>query len=174
MKWALILSLCFVGCTESAPPAVTGSYPGAGVGGAVDGPGGSPVVDGGADAEVDGGEPQGACDSESDLEALESDNVRDAARICGLPNVPPFCLVTGQPYDECIAECVEDRVSGLSTECATCYGKLERCGVDSLCGGQCQFDACRMPCFDCLNVAGCIGDFEDCRGLLGDGCPAPP
>ena len=174
MKWALVLSLCFVGCTESAPPTVTGSEPGSGVGVAMDDPGGSPVADGGADAEVDGGEPEGACDNESDVEALDSENVRDVARVCGLPNLPPFCLVNAQPYDECIAECAEDRVPGLSTECATCYGTLEQCGLDSSCGGQCQFDACRTPCFDCLNLAGCIEDFEDCRGLPGDGCPDPP
>jgi hypothetical protein len=133
-------------------------------------------VDGGTDAEVDGGEPKGACDNESDLEALEGadDNVRDIARICGLPNLPPFCIINNQPYEECIGECVEDRVSGLSTECAACYGALERCGLGSRCGSQCQFDACSTMCFDCLNLAGCIEDFEECRGLPGDGCPDSP
>ncbi len=176
MKWALVLSLCFVGCTESAPPTVTGDNPGSGVGGGVEigGSGGSPVADGGADAEVDGGEPEGACDNESDLEALLGDDLRDVARICGSPNLPPFCMVTNESYDECVAACVEDRVPGLSTECATCYGTLEQCGFDSRCGPQCQFDACRTPCFDCLNLAGCVEDFEECRGLPGDGCLDPP
>jgi len=124
-----------------------------------------------------GGGALGACDNDSDLEALEGagDNVRDIARDCGLPNnVSSFCanLIFNPPlYEECITECVEEAVDGLSTECSACYGELERCGVESICRTQCQLNTCSTLCLDCLNLAGCIEEFEDCRGLPGDGCP---
>ncbi len=172
MKWVLVLSLCFVGCSEQQPPAVSGGSGVGVVGGG--GSGGASAVDGGTDAEVDGGEPKGACDNESDLEALAGDDVRDIARMCGLPNMSPFCLVNSQPYEECISECVADEVPGLSTECAACYGALERCNLDSFCRTQCQFNGCSTLCLDCLNLAGCIEEFEECTAIPGDGCPDSP
>jgi hypothetical protein len=135
-------------------------------------------VDGGTDAEVDGGEPKGACDNEWDLAALEDvgDNVRDIARVCGAPNTVPSCIFTIQPYEECITDCVEEEVPGLSPDCAACYGALEGCGVAQVpsCSTQCQFNSCSTSCLDCLNHADCIAEFEECRGLPGDGCPDPP
>ena len=178
MKWVLVLCLCVGGCTDQPPRTVTGSPgsgPGVGVGGG--GSGGSAGADGGVDGGTDGGEPQGACDNESDLEALEGvgDDGRDIARICGLPNSNSLllCLST-RPYEQCIAECVEDEVPGLSTECAACYGALERCSRDSFCQTRCQFNGCSAPCLDCLSLAGCIEEYEECRGIPGDDCPTPP
>jgi hypothetical protein len=124
-----------------------------------------------------GGGALGACDNDSDLEALEGagDNVRDIARDCGLPNnVSSFCaslIFNALQYEECITECVEETVDGLSTECSACYGELERCGLELFCRTQCQLNNCSRSCLDCLNRAGCIEEFEDCRGLPGDGCP---
>ena len=181
MKWVLVLSFCFLGCTEQRAPAVTGG-PGSGVGVGGGGSGGSSAVDGGTDAAVDGGEPKGACDNESDLEALAGvgDDGRDIARICGLPNnSSSFCasLIFNAPqYEACITECVEEEVPGLSSECANCYGALERCGVAQIpsCRTQCQLNGCSTLCLDCLNLAGCIEEYEDCRGLPGDGCAGSP
>ena len=127
-----------------------------------------------------GGGALGACDNESDLDALEGagDNVRDIARDCGSRNNPSsFCdsLIFNLPqYEECVTECVEGAVDGLSTECSACYGELERCGIEVLCRTQCELNACSRSCLDCLNLAGCIEEFEDCRGLPGDGCPDAP
>jgi len=137
-------------------------------------------VGGGGGAGGVGGGALGACDNDSDLEALEGvdDNPRDIARICGLPNNPSsLCglIFNLQAYEECISECVEEEVPGLSTECATCYGALERCGVAQFpsCRTPCQQNSCGDSCLTCLEEAGCIEDFEDCRGLPGDGCPEP-
>jgi len=131
-----------------------------------------------------GGRALGACDNDSDLEAIEGvgDNVRDIARICGLPNNPSsLCglIFSLQAYEECISECVEEEVAGLSSECATCYGALERCGVAQIpsipsCRTPCQQNTCSDLCLNCLEGAGCIEDFEECRGLPGDGCPYSP
>lgn len=177
VKWLIVLSVLVVGCTNDAPPAVPGTGtpvpPGMGTGG-TGGVGGAGGFGGEGGA---GGGALGACDNDSDLEALEgaSGNVRDIARDCGLPNnVSSFCanLIFNPPlYEECITECVEEAVDGLSTECSACYGELERCGVESFCRTQCQLNTCSTLCLDCLDLAGCIEEFEDCRGLPGDGCP---
>ena len=179
MKWLVVFSVFVVGCTNDAPPAVPGTGtpvpPGMGTGG-TGGAGGAGGFGGEGGA---GGGALGACDNDSDLDALESvdDNAREIARICGSPNNPAsLCgLISNAPlYEECITECVEEEVPGLSTECAACYGALERCRFDWLCGSQCAFNACSPLCLDCLNLAGCIEEFEECRGLPGDGCPDSP
>jgi hypothetical protein len=180
MKWLLLLCLCVAGCGNDAPPTVPGTGtpipPGMGTGGTggVGGAGGF-----GGEGGVGGGA-RGACDNDSDLEALEGvdDNVRDIARICGLPNnVSSFCagFIFNVPlYEECITDCVKEAVDGLSPQCSACYGALERCGLELFCRTQCQFDTCSESCLNCLNLAGCIEEFEDCRGLPGDGCPDSP
>jgi hypothetical protein len=178
MKWLLILCLCVGGCSDDAPPPVTGR-PGSGVGegGGNAGTGGT---GGGGGAGGVGGGAIGACDNESDLEALEGvgDDGRNIARICGsLSNPFTICASlasSGRQYERCIIACVEDEVPGLSSECAACYGALERCGLDSFCWARCQLNSCSPPCLDCLDLAGCIEEYEDCRGLPGDGCTDPP
>ena len=177
MKWLLVLSFCVAGCGNDAPPTVPGTGtpipPGMGTGGTggVGGAGGF-----GGEGGVGGGA-LGACDNDADLEAIEGadDTMRNIARDCGLPNnVSSFCasLIFNPPrYEECITDCVEESVDGLSAECSACYGELERCGLELLCRTQCQFNTCSESCLHCLNLAGCIEEFEDCRGLPGDGCP---
>jgi len=178
MKWLVVLFICAVGCGDDAPPTIPGSgtpIPPSNVGGTggVGGAGGS----GGAGGV--GGGSVGACDNESDLDAIEGagDSVRNIARICGLPNnMSWFCsslVFRGPQYEECITECVYDEVPGLSPECAACYGALERCGVAQLpsCLIPCQQNICTPLCLDCLEGGGCIEEFKDCRGLPGDGCP---
>jgi hypothetical protein len=180
MKWLVVLSLCVVGCGNDAPPVIPGSdtplSPGNidGTGGAGGGAGGGGGT-GGEDGSI------GACDNEADLGVIEGmdSSLRDVARDCGLPNnVFSLCanlIFNGQQYEECIAECIEEEVPGLSTECVACYGALERCGVAQIpsCRTQCQLNTCSTLCLDCLNRVDCISDFEECRGLPGDGCPAP-
>jgi hypothetical protein len=176
MRWGLLFLLCVAGCVEEQPP-----FPGGPVGPGTD-PGvivgGPPVTDAGMDGAVDGGEdggePLGACDNESDLEALDAsiDDGRDIARICGWPNNDTLLLCLSlRPYDQCITECVADEIPDLSVECAACYGALERCGLQSFCQARCQFNGCTTQCLDCLNNAGCLEEYEECRGVPGDGCP---
>lgn len=169
------MCLCAIACSEQATPA-----PGAGIGpgtdlGVVDRT--APVidagVDGGADGGPDGGEPLGACDNESDLQALEDsfDDARDVSRVCGWPNNDTLLLcLSVRPYDQCITACVADQIPDLSILCSACYGALEQCGLQSFCQARCQFDGCSAQCLDCLNGAGCLEEYEECRGLPGDGC----
>ena len=180
MKWLLILTFFVVGCANDAPPSLPGTGtpvpPAMGTGGN-GGTGGAGGIGGEGGA---GGGAKGACDNESDLDALQSvdGSPRDIARDCGSRNnLSSFCgsLIFNLPrYEECVTECVEEAVDGLSTECSACYGELERCGIEVLCRTQCELNACSRSCIDCLNLAGCIERFEDCRGLPGDGCPASP
>jgi hypothetical protein len=123
-----------------------------------------------------GGAGIGACDNESDLEALEGadSSPRDIARDCGrMFECANAIGITGR-YGDCVSDCVEETVDGLSTECSSCYGALERCGLEAFCRPQCQVNTCSTLCLDCLNRADCIEEFEDCRGLPGDGCPDSP
>jgi hypothetical protein len=176
MKWLLILALAALGCGDEAPNTFPagGTVPlakipetGGSGGGGGDGLGGA-----------GGFEPRGACDNASDLGAIESasDSVRNIASDCGsLVNISSCAsLILNAPeYEECITDCVEEDVPGVSAECASCYGALERCGLQQIpsCRVSCQNNTCSDLCLNCLTDEGCIEDYEDCRGLPGNGCP---
>lgn len=174
MTWLLAIGILLAGCGD-APPATVGGGAGNAPIGSVPEPGSSGGSGGAGGA---GGDPEsrGACDNASDVDAIEAAGraLRDVARDCGLPNnMSSFCaslIGTGGMYEECISDCVEGSVPGLSTDCSGCYGALERCGLASLCRTQCQLNNCSTLCLDCLNRAGCIEEYEACRGLPGDGC----
>ncbi|RLB37310.1 MAG: hypothetical protein DRH30_13400, partial [Deltaproteobacteria bacterium] len=63
-------------------------------------------MDGGTDAAVDGGEPKGACDNESDLGVIEGANpsVRDVARDCGSFECAIF-FGNSLGYESCVSGC---------------------------------------------------------------------
>ena len=173
MKWLLVLSFFVVGCANDAPPSLPGTGtpvpPAMGTGGN-GGTGGAGGIGGEGGA---GGGAKGACDNESDLDALQSvdGSPRDIARDCGRTFKCANAIgITGQ-YGECVSDCVEENIEGLSMDCSACYGDLERCGLESFCRPQCQVNTCSTLCLDCLDLAGCIEEFEDCRGRPGDGCP---
>ena len=175
MKWLLILALGVLGCGDEPVPTFGGG------GGTV--PPGKIPGDGGAGGAggaggVGGVEPKGACDNASDLGAIETagGSIRDVASDCGSLLNPSSCssLILNAPrYEQCITDCVEAEVPGLSTECASCYGALEGCGVQQIpsCWTSCQNNTCSDLCLNCLTDAGCIEGYETCRGLPGDGCP---
>jgi hypothetical protein len=174
MKWLVVLFICAVGCGDDAPPTIPGSgtpIPPSNVGGTggVGGAGGS----GGAGGV--GGGSVGACDNESDLDAIEGagESLRDIARDCGSFECAIF-FGLGFQYESCVNMCVEDHVSDLSTDCAACYGASERCSHDSLCTLRCRNDTCSPNCLECMSSADCITDLEECTGLPGDGCPDSP
>lgn len=125
---------------------------------------------GGSGAGGPSGEPVGACDNDSDLQVLASaGGVRDVARDCGILRCSGAIGDTNV-YEACVEACIENDVQGISTECAGCYGEMERCGFESFCQLRCQSNTCSPMCLSCLNDAGCTEEFEACRGLTGSEC----
>lgn len=151
-----------LGESGPAPNVVSrGVAPGnGGTGGALDG-----GVDGGADSGVDAG----ACDNRADLVAIAATNLNAVTTFC-TGFVCFNTLGNFLAYEQCVNACVEENVSGLSSNCADCYGGVARCGLDAFCFGVCQFNTCGLQCLNCLSFAGCLTEFEECRGLPGDGC----
>jgi len=175
MKACLVVLALVIGCSyPSAPPPPGGGTdnpPIVGTGNT----GGSPPLDAGIDAGLDGGEPNGACDNTLDLVAIvRAGGGRDASHACSENDCADRIGVPGL-YEECVNTCVEDRVAGLSSDCAACYGSLERCSLEALCRPYCvNNDTCNVECSNCLRDYGCSEEFEACRGLPGDECPASP
>lgn len=176
MKWLLFVGVWVVGCADPAPPSVSGEgadrppVVSQGSGGS----GGFGGTDGGTDAGIDGGDAKGACDNESDIDAIESaGRLRDVARNCGLINCANF-VGNSSGYESCVSGCVAFSAPTLSSECSACYASAERCSHDWFCRGPCQNDTCSTTCLECLNGADCLLDFEECRGLPGDGCAGTP
>jgi hypothetical protein len=170
-----MLMLMLAACGGEGPPASPGGIgkpPGPITGGG--GNGGTGGVGGTGGTGGTGGGANGACDDMSDLDAIEGSepSVRDIARNCGITECALFAL-NGPAYQICVDACVESNVEGLSTQCARCYGALERCGRDAICFESCSLNTCSVFCLDCLEAAGCISGFEECRGLPGDGCSGP-
>ena len=172
MKWLLLLCLCVAGCGNDAPPTVPGTGtpipPGMGTGG-TGGAGGAGGIGGEGGA---GGGAKGACDNESDLDAMDDaeDTLRDIARDCGAFECAIF-FGNGFAYEACLNMCVGDQVPELSPDCAACYVASERCSHDSLCILRCRNDTCSIGCLECMSLAGCIEELEECSGLPGDDCP---
>ncbi len=80
------------------------------------------------------------------------------------PNCTPDVIAA---LDQCVANCTEG-ATGLSTECAGCYGGWVGCGAQS-CVLECPGGNVSSPsCTDCLFAAGCTGLFDTCSGLPGD------
>lgn len=169
MEWLLILALGMLGCGDEPPPTIGGNGNGAPVGD-TSGRGGS-GGEGGGGGEG-GAETKGACDNGSDLDAIEgaSGGLRNIARDCGRSFDCAPDLGSSNAYGECVSDCVEGSVAGLSMNCASCYGDLEGCGFAASCRPLCLINTCSPQCLNCLNDADCITAFEDCRGLPGDGC----
>jgi len=126
-------------------------------------------LDGGVDGGLDGGVDAGACDNPADLDAITATNLNTVMTFCtGLA-----CLNTigdSLPYEQCVNACVAQNVPGLSFECTDCYGGVARCGLDAFCLSVCQFNTCGLQCLNCLDFAGCLTEFEECRGIPGNGC----
>jgi len=80
------------------------------------------------------------------------------------PNCAPDVIAA---LDQCVADCTEG-ATGLSSECAGCYGGWVGCGA-RFCLPDCSGGKWSSPsCTDCLFGAGCTGRFDACSGLPGD------
>jgi|GEM_PF-2053353 len=174
MKRLLLTLVLVIGCADPiAPPPPGGSSgipPLVGTGNT----GGSPPVDAGIDAGRDASVSRGACDNAGDLDAINSSgNTRDISRGCSQIICIAYSVGDLAQYEQCINDCVENGVQGVSADCAACYGLVERCTIEQSCSEACVGDTCNTVCSDCLDSAGCTAEFEDCRGLPGDGCTTP-
>jgi hypothetical protein len=85
-----------------------------------------------------------------------------AAVITCFPNCSPDTIAA---FDQCVADCTEE-ATGLSAECAGCYGELAGCGAET-CVPECAGGGTQPPCIDCLFFAGCMGRFDACTDLPG-------
>lgn len=128
---------------------------------------------GASDGGIDGGIEAGACENPLDLDALAAAKVSSVTTSCtGL-----VCLNTlGNLllHQQCVSNCVERNIPGLSSECSACYGDLAGCALDAFCYSVCQFNTCGLQCLNCLSSADCLTEFEACRGIPGDGCDGAP
>jgi hypothetical protein len=99
-----------------------------------------------------GGAP-GACTNQADLGILCSAEFPDAAQACGTDNLGAGAEVIGA----CIAE-----DTGLSDECAVCFGETTQCTIDS-CLADCAPDPLGDPCTAC-RAENCDPTFDVCAG----------
>jgi hypothetical protein len=119
--------------------------------------------------------PMGACDNTSDLAALTSlpaTNARQIAASCGLAPSPCAALISFEnEFKDCVDLCVEQAVTGLSTECASCYGDLAWCSSE-LCLIPCNFDSCERGCYiNCPGYIACLDALSQCAGRDSTDCP---
>ena len=154
----------------------------AGVGGSAGsggvGTGGSSGTGGGGSGGTGGTggtPPMGACDNASDvgaLSGLQPTNARQIAAECGVP--PSACAtLTGMgmeaEFKACVEACVEEAVTGLSSECASCYGDLALCSGAS-CSTACRSNSCTPSCLACPGYGACIGALNACAGRMSIDC----
>ncbi len=62
----------------------------------------------------------------------------------------------------CVATCVTG-TTGLSYECALCYGRSSQCGI-AACTAECAVDQTAPACTACLDV-NCIPAFDECASV---------
>ena len=86
-----------------------------------------------------------------------------AAVIACYPNCSPDVIAA---FNQCLTTCTAG-ASGLSTECAGCYGDWAGCGAQ-VCVPECAGGVGSPSCTDCLSASGCTGLFNACTGLPGD------
>ncbi|RZV49513.1 MAG: hypothetical protein EX268_18920 [Deltaproteobacteria bacterium] len=113
----------------------------------------------------------GACDNTRDVDALaglQPTNARQIAADCGV--VECIDRVTMESaFKACVDACVERRVTGLSTECSSCYGDLAWCSRE-LCLTPCAGDSCTPLCLTCPGYDACTIALDACAGRTSIDC----
>jgi hypothetical protein len=86
------------------------------------------------------------------------------------PSCPPE---TFEAFGDCVASCTTE-VTGLSAECAGCYGALAECAAQA-CLVECASAPYSQECDLCRGQSGCNMIYDACTGLPGNtDCPAVP
>ncbi|HYC53483.1 MAG TPA: hypothetical protein VEL28_00890 [Candidatus Binatia bacterium] len=99
--------------------------------------------------------PEGFCTSTADMTVLATHDVDGATRTC------TFSCLAQQDISACIATCVAG-ATGLSQECAGCFGDSAECGITN-CAGVCAANPSGAPCLTCVATncgeaqAACMG-----------------
>ena len=196
VAFGLLLSFALAACNQSSTPAApgggtggtvgppaTGGSGGTGTGGSGGtaggsgtggsaGMGGAAGGNGGAGGSGGIGLGDGACDNVDDLDALSGllpNNARNVAASCG---VACAALTVEALYVQCVVECVQDDVPGLSEGCATCYGDFAWC-LGLGCNSNCEIDACDPVCeseTSCPGYGSCFADLNQCAGRNSRDC----
>ena len=149
----------------------------AGVGGTAGsgGTGGDGATGGDGGAGGTGGVARmGACDNVDDLPkltALLPSNARQVAANCGLAACGHLILDEAA-FTTCVSDCVEDEITGLSSDCSDCYGDYAWC-ISPPCLTACASNSCSPECqATCPGYdPTCISELKQCDGLLFDDCP---
>ncbi len=110
---------------------------------------------------------QNACRNDSDCEIIDSDMVREIARVCALS-----CrsYTECDELDACNKKCVADttamkvKAPGLSGACSSCYARIAGCALEK-CLSECSANADSPECVKCSFTSGCRIPFEECSGL---------
>ena len=97
--------------------------------------------------------PGGACANAADEAVAATFDLQAEATTCTLG-----CL-SAPDLPQCVADCVATE-TGLSGECALCYGESSECGIAN-CAGECAIDQSAPACVACLD-ANCIPAFAHC------------
>jgi hypothetical protein len=95
----------------------------------------------------------GACTNASDLAVTQAAGFSDA-----LPPCAVSCL--GSTDSSCTAQCLVTK-TGLSQECAACWGDNINCGIQH-CAAEC-IDSASAACKDC-DAMNCAPAFHACSG----------
>jgi hypothetical protein len=186
VRVTLLTSLALTGCSDTPPPPppgggtggtrppITPGTGGSGSGG-VSGAGGSGGTAGRAGSggtAGSGGEADDACDNLSDqsvLTGLVPDNARRVAAECGTVDCAPVLGQGEMAFKLCATDCVERNVTGLSMECASCYGDLAW-SARLLCNTSCAENSCVPGCLTCGNYSQWLQELDACAGRMSLDC----
>jgi len=98
----------------------------------------------------------GACTNDADAAITSAQDINEIAQSAAMS-----CF-SEPDMGACVAESVSDQ-TGLSTECALCYGGTVGC-IMANCMMDCMGGPDSPGCTICMEDSGCMADFEECSG----------
>jgi hypothetical protein len=109
-----------------------------------------------------------ACRNTSDCTIIDSGQVREITRVCGLSCRKPDakCDELAACGTDCVVSVTNMKVMdpGLSPACAGCYTDVALCSL-AYCLSNCAASADAPECVKCQFESGCRIPFERCSGL---------
>jgi len=109
-----------------------------------------------------------ACRNTSDCTIIDSGQVREITRVCGLGCRTPEanCSNLAACGTSCVVDVTKMKIMdpGLSAACAACYTDIALCSL-AYCLSECAANADAPECVKCQFESGCRIPFERCSGL---------